>query len=147
LLLNLLALAFRASHFPFVVFCQCHDQAERLIAFLAEIFVLGHRRCPPRLFTVILAENASCNKDSDDSRRSSAHISFENVTTVLENPNSSRQGAKAQRDAQLRPLLFFASFAYFAALREIRFCSSWVSSQPGKLSARQSAGTAELDTV
>ena len=34
------------------------------------------------------------------------------------NQNSSRQGAKTQRDARWEFLLIFANFAYFAALRE-----------------------------
>jgi hypothetical protein len=91
LLLHLLALAFWAGHFTFVVLCQGHDHAERLIAFLAEIFVLGHRRSPPKLVNVILADNAAHKKDG------------------------SRQGAKAQRNARQGPVI---SFACFAALRE-----------------------------
>jgi hypothetical protein len=36
----------------------------------------------------------------------------------MKEPNSSRQVAKAQRNAKQGFLLFFASFASFAALRE-----------------------------
>jgi hypothetical protein len=56
-LLNLFALAFWAGHFPFVVFGQCHDQAECLRASLADIFVLGHSTYPPISLVMILAEN------------------------------------------------------------------------------------------
>jgi predicted phosphodiesterase len=57
-LLNLFALAFGAGHFPFVVCGQCHDQAESLLALLADIFVLGHSHYPPVSWVMILAENA-----------------------------------------------------------------------------------------
>ena len=124
-LLNLFALAFWAGHFTFVVLCQGHDHAERLIAFLAEIFVLGHRRSPPKLVNVILADNAAHKKDG------------------------SRQGAKAQRNARQGPVISFASFAClasfarFAALREtglavlmsVRVCDGFPQGRvPGPLS-------------
>jgi hypothetical protein len=48
-----------------------------------------------------------------------------------ENPNSSRQDAKAQRSAQEKSLLSFASFAYFAALRETGLSVRELLRQPG----------------
>jgi hypothetical protein len=43
------------------------------------------------------------------------------VPTLEKNQNSSRQGAKAQRSAKKKSLVFFANFANFAALRETGF--------------------------
>ena len=122
-MLNLLALAFRAGYFPFVVLCQSHDHAERLVAFLAKIFILGHRRCPPRLLNVILAENTMHKKGRLTPRREDA------------------------KKRQAGSLFFFAPLAYFAALRESVFAVLRSAHSLESIPVRKGARDADLNAV
>jgi hypothetical protein len=72
---------------------------------------------------VILAENAAYKKDG------------------------SRQGAKAQRNDRRRSLLFFAPFAYFAALRETVFAVLRSAHNLESFPARKGVRNADLNAV